>query len=91
MLVTTVAIYLTWLWNNTRGSLIITVLAHFCFNMTGFLTGPLGLMPAMLMNMVAGGLLGLVVIGVVVVYGPRYLSKKPVRELPFRAPAARKV
>jgi uncharacterized protein len=81
VLVTTIAIYLTWLYNNTGGSLIITILAHFTYNLTGFLNGPLGLMPPMLFYMIAGGLLGLVVLAVVLGYGPRYLSRKSVAEL----------
>ncbi len=81
VLVTTITIYLTWLYNNTRGSLIITILAHFFFNLTGFLTGVLGLMPPMLFYMVAGSLLGLVTVAAVFIFGPRHLSKKPVAEL----------
>jgi hypothetical protein len=44
--------------------------------MTGFLTGVLGLMPAMLFYMIAGGLLGLTTIAIVVIFGPRYLSRQ---------------
>ena len=84
VLITTIAVYMTWLYNNTRGSLIITILAHFAYNLTGFLTGVLGLMPAMRFYMIAGSLLGLTTIAVVIVFGPRYLSKKPVAELPFQ-------
>ena len=84
LLVVTITIYLTFLYNNTRGSLIITVLGHFAYNATGFLTGPLGLMPPMLFYMTAGSLLGLMVLGIIIVFGPRYLSKKPVAELPFQ-------
>jgi hypothetical protein len=84
LLVTTVTIYITWLYNNTRGSLIITILAHFAYNMTGFLAGPLGLMPAMLFYITAGSLLALLVVAIIFIYGPRYLSKKPVAELPFQ-------
>jgi CAAX protease family protein len=88
MLVVTMAIYLTWLYNNTRGSLIITTLAHFCYNLTAvFITGVVRLMPAMLFYMTAGPLLFLVVVGVVIYYGPRYLSRKPISELPFQRTA----
>lgn len=90
VLVTTVTIYITWLYNNTRGSLIITVLAHFAYNMTGFLTGPLGLMPAMVFYMTAGSMLGVLVIAIVLIYRPRYLSRKPVTELPFQREIATK-
>jgi hypothetical protein len=75
---------MTWLYNNTHGSLIITILAHFTYNLTGFLTGVLLLMPAMLFYLTAGPMLFIIVIGIVIVFGPRYLSKKPVAELPFR-------
>jgi hypothetical protein len=78
VLVVTITVYLTWLFNNTRGSLIITILAHFLYNMTGFLTGVLHLMPPMVFYMTAGPLLGLVVVGVVIVFGPRYFSKEAV-------------
>lgn len=85
VLVLTITFYLTWLFNNTRGSLIITILAHFFYNLTAFLTGVLGLMPAMLFYMTAGPLLALVVVAVVFIYGPRYLSKKPAAELPIQS------
>ncbi len=49
LLVVTITVYLTWLYNNTGGSLAITVLAHFTYNLTGTLiTGMVSLMPAML-------------------------------------------
>ena len=83
VLVLTITIYLTWLYNNTRGSLPITILAHFAYNLTGFLTGPLGLMPPMLFYMSAGSLLGLLVVAIIFVFGPRVLSRKPAAELPF--------
>jgi membrane protease YdiL (CAAX protease family) len=84
VLVLTITVYLTWLYNNTRGSLIITILGHFSYNMTGFLTGVLRLMPAMVFYMTAGPLLGLIVVALVVVFGPRYFSKKTSAELPFQ-------
>jgi hypothetical protein len=34
--------------------------------------------------MIAGGMLGLMTIAVVVIFGPRYLSRKPLAELPFQ-------
>lgn len=84
-LVITITIYLTWLYNNTRGSLIITVLAHYCFNLTGlFITGAVSLMPAMIFYMTAGPLLFLVVVGIVIYFKPKYLSRKPLAELPFQ-------
>lgn len=83
-LTVTMTIYLTWLYNNTRGSLIITTLAHFAYNLTGLLiTGAITLMPTMMFYMTAGPLLFLVVFGVVLYFGYRHLSKKPDAELPF--------
>lgn len=84
MLVVTLGVYFTWLYNNTRGSLIITVLAHFSFNMSGgFIAGTLGLLPPMVLYMSAGSLLVLTVVGVVIYYGMKTLSRKPIAELPF--------
>jgi membrane protease YdiL (CAAX protease family) len=83
VLVVTIALYLTWLYNNTRGSFIITILGHFFYNLTAFLTGVLFLMPAMLFYMTAGPLLAIMVVGIILIFGPRYFSKKPVAELPF--------
>lgn len=82
VLVITIAIYLTWLYNNTRGSLIITVLGHFTYNLTGFLTGVLRLMPAMLFYMTAGPLLGLIVVAIIFVFGPRFLSRGLAADFP---------
>ena len=88
VLVVTLTIYMTWLYNNTRGSLIITILAHLSFNMTGFITGQLGLMPPMLLYMTVGPMLALIVVAILFVFGPRTLSKKPAAELPFQPEAA---
>jgi membrane protease YdiL (CAAX protease family) len=85
LLTVTLTIYLTWLYNNTHGSLIITTLAHFSYNLTGVVIyGPLSLMPAMTFYMTAGPLLFLVVVGVVVYFKPKYLSRKPLSDLPFQ-------
>ena len=84
-LVLTITIYLTWLYNNTRGSLIITILAHFTYNLSSTLiAGTVSLMPAMTFFLTAGPLLFLVVIGIVIYYKPKYLLKKPLTELPFQ-------
>jgi membrane protease YdiL (CAAX protease family) len=84
MLVVTLAIYFTWLYNNTCGSLIITVLAHFCFNLSGgFIAGTLGLLPPMVLYIAAGSLLALTVVGVILLFGWRTLSRKPVEGLPI--------
>lgn len=88
VLVVTQAIYATWLYNNSRGSLILTVLAHFAFNMTGFLTGPLGLMPPMVFYMTAGPMLAVLVVAIILGFGPGYFSKRPVTEMPFAQESA---
>jgi membrane protease YdiL (CAAX protease family) len=83
-LVLTITLYLTWLYNNTRGSLVIAILAHFTYNLSSTLiAGAVSLMPAMIFYMTAGPLLFLVVVGVIFIYKPKFLSKKPVMELPF--------
>jgi uncharacterized protein len=85
MLVVTLGIYFTWLYNNTRGSLIITVLAHFSFNMSGgFIAGTLGLLPPMVLYIAAGSMLVLTVIGIVFHFGGKTLSKKSAGELPYQ-------
>ena len=85
LLTITLTTYMTWLYNNTRGSLIITTLAHYSYNLTGtLLTGPLSLMPAMVFYLTAGPLLFLIVIGVVIYFGPKNLSRKPLAEMPFQ-------
>jgi uncharacterized protein len=85
VMVVTLAILFTWIYNNTRGSLLLTVLAHFSFNLTGaFIIGQLGLLPPMVFYMTGGPMLGIGVILVVVIFGPKYLSKKPLEALPFQ-------
>jgi uncharacterized protein len=85
-LVVTLTVYYTWVYNNTGGSLITAVLGHFAFNLTGTLiTGPLSLMPVGLFYMTASPLLFLIVVGVLIVFGPKHLSRKPVAELPLHA------
>jgi membrane protease YdiL (CAAX protease family) len=89
MLVVTLGIFFTWLYNNSKGSLIITVLAHFSFNLSGgFIAGTLGLLPPMILYVAAGSLLVLSVVGVVVYFGVRTLSRKPDEELRFLHTAA---
>ncbi|HZQ49209.1 MAG TPA: CPBP family intramembrane glutamic endopeptidase [Candidatus Dormibacteraeota bacterium] len=85
VMVVVLATLLTFLYNNTGGSLVITVLAHFSFNLTSvFVTGAFGLIPMNVFFMTAGPALGLMVVIVVAYFGPRYLSRKPVDELPFQ-------
>ena len=88
VLVITLAIMFTWLYNNTQGSLLITALAHFAFNLDGgFVTGTLGLMPMNVFFMTAGPGLGLLVLVVVLVFGPKNLSRRGRITADAQAPA----
>ncbi len=85
VLVVTQTIYSTWLYNNTKGSLIITTLAHFSFNLNGTLvTGLISLMPAMVFYMTAGPSLFVISMAVIFIFGPKLFSKKPLSEMPFQ-------
>lgn len=78
------AILFTWVFNNTRGSLVATTLMHFSFNFAGgHLAGHLGLAPAMVLNIAGGVGLLIAAIIVAIVAGPKYLSRRPVSELPI--------
>jgi membrane protease YdiL (CAAX protease family) len=82
-LVVTLSVYLTWLYNNTGGSLVITTLAHWSFNLTGVLiTGPVFLMPANIFYMTASPLLLAMTVWAAVRFGPKHLSRLPEAELP---------
>ncbi|MBN1330714.1 MAG: CPBP family intramembrane metalloprotease [Candidatus Heimdallarchaeota archaeon] len=84
VLVMAIGLILTWLYNNTKGSLIITILGHFCFNFSSVLIiSMLGLMPDMVFNIV-GGVLGVSYLAFILIYaGYRKFSRKPIDELPF--------
>ncbi len=78
------SILITWGYNNTNGSLVIALLFHFCFNFVGtFIAGKLGLLPTMMFYLAGGILIGIYVIIVIVYYGPKRLSRKPEKDLPF--------
>jgi membrane protease YdiL (CAAX protease family) len=91
-------ILFTWVFNNTRGSLVATTLMHFSYNFSGgHIAGLLGLVPGMVLYGASTGLVVLAALAVLVA-GPRYLSRRPVSELPIirddakapeSAPAAR--
>jgi uncharacterized protein len=83
VIVVILATIFTWLYNNTVGSLVVTTLAHFSFNLTGaFVIGTFGLVPINVFYITAGPLLGLMFILVILYFGPKHLSRKPVSELP---------
>jgi len=77
-LVVTLSVYLTWLYNNTGGSLLITTLAHWSFNLTGVLiTGPVSLIPVTVFYMTASPLLLAITIAVCVRFGAKHLTRHP--------------
>ena len=79
-----ISILITWAYNNTKGSLIITVIFHFSFNFNGaFITGYLGLLPQMVFYIGGGILIGIYLIIVIIYAGPKKLSRKPDSEMPF--------
>jgi membrane protease YdiL (CAAX protease family) len=81
------AVLFTWVFNNTRGSLVATTLMHYSFNFSGgHIAGYLGLVPPMVLYGASGGLVVLAVV-VVLLAGPRRLSRRPAAELPFAAAA----
>jgi hypothetical protein len=61
------------------------VLAHFLYNVNGaIIVGRLGLMPPLALYVGGGVIMGLYLVVVVVIFGPSYLSRKPVAKMPFR-------
>jgi len=79
-----ITILMTWGYNNTNGSLIITIIFHFSFNFNGrFITGNLGLLPEMIFQIAGGVMIGIYVIVVVLYAGPEKLSRKLDSEMPF--------
>lgn len=87
ILVVSIGILITWAYNNTRGSLLITMLFHFCFNFGSVLIVLiLNLIPYMINNIVGGLLLTIYLILVIKQYGIKKLSLKPDEEMPFLIP-----
>lgn len=77
VMVLVVTIFITWIYNNTNGSLGLCVITHFCFNFSSaFIMGFLGLLPPMVFQIGCGGLLGVYVIVIIIVFGPKRLSRK---------------
>lgn len=76
-LVIVITILMTWGYNNTNGSLIITVIFHFSFNFNGaFITGLFGLLPQMIFYIGGGVMITVYVIIVIIYAGPRKLTRK---------------
>jgi membrane protease YdiL (CAAX protease family) len=79
-----ISILITWGYNNTNGSLIITVIFHFSFNFNGaFITGYFGLLPQMIFYIGGGIMIGFYLIVVIIYAGPKRLSRKPDSEMQF--------
>lgn len=84
ILVLVVTILMTWGYNNTKGSLLITVIFHFSFNFNGaFITGILGLLPMMIFYIGGSVMIGIYVIVVIIFTGSSKLSRKSDSEMPF--------
>ncbi len=82
-LVTVLSILFTWLYNNTRGSLIIAVLAHFSFNFgANSIPGYLGLLPQNVFYIAGSIMIIPYVLAVIIYFGKEKLSRKPESELP---------
>jgi membrane protease YdiL (CAAX protease family) len=82
-LVLVITILMTWVYNNSKGSLILTIIMHFSFNFDmAFLVGYLGLLPQMVFYISASIAIGIYVIAVVWYAGPKKLSRKPESEIP---------
>lgn len=78
------SIFITWGYNNTKGSLIIAVLFHYCWNIMGtYIPGTLGLLPMMILYIGVSIILSIYLIIVFVYFGTRRLSRKSEEELPF--------
>lgn len=84
ILVVSITIIMTWAYNNTNGSLIVTVLIHFCFNFGSVLVvSMLGLMPMMVFFIVGGVLIIIYLTLVIWQGGSEKLSRKPDDAMPF--------
>lgn len=82
-LVLVISILMTWVYNNSRGSLILTIIMHFSFNFDmAFLVGYLGLLPQMIFYISASIAIGIYLIAVLLYAGPKKLSRLPDSEIP---------
>jgi len=76
-LVLVISILMTWVYNNTGGSVLLTIIMHFSFNFDmAFIVGYLGLMPTMVFYISASIAIGIYLIVVLLYAGPKKLSRK---------------
>jgi membrane protease YdiL (CAAX protease family) len=77
------SVLFAWVFNNTRGSLVATTLMHFSYNFSGgHIGGLLGLVPGSVLYG-AGVALVVLAVAVVVAFGPKHLSRRPLADLPI--------
>lgn len=84
ILVFTSTIILTWLYNNTKGSLVVVILAHFFFNVgSNIVVNIFGLVDNMLYNIV-GGIAGVLYLVLIFAgFGYKRFSKMDESEIPI--------
>jgi membrane protease YdiL (CAAX protease family) len=83
ILVFTISVILTWLFNNTSGSLVIVILAHFFFNVgSNIVVNMFGLVNTMFYNII-GGIAGVCYLILIFVgFGYKRFSKLDESEIP---------
>ena len=84
ILVFTITIILTWLYNNTGGSLLITILAHYFFNLgSNLVVNMLGLVNDQFYSII-GGIAGVIYLIIIFIgFGYKRFSRLPESELPI--------
>jgi len=85
ILIFSITIVLTWLYNNTKGSLVITIFAHYSFNFgSNLVVSMLGLVSYTFYSII-GGVAGVVYLGIIFIgFGYKRFSKLPESELPIK-------
>ncbi len=84
LLVVSIAILMTWAYNNTGGSLLITVLFHFFYNLGSVLcVSMLGFMSIIIYGISGGTMILIFLILVIRYFGMKNLSRKPDEEMPY--------
>lgn len=83
ILIFTITIILTWLYNNTMGSLVVVILAHFCFNVgSNIVVNMFGLVNTMTYNII-GGIAGIFyLILIFAAFGYKRFSRRDESEIP---------